>query len=297
VQAELGGQGRGSLAVDVDDERTVVFVNERYAGVGDVKVTDLYPGRYRVLVQQGDSLGRVHLVGVEPGATATLALSWEFDSSLRTGRTAWLEFPDEAARAEAEARMAVRVARSVGATSVVVLGIRDNRGRRSVVGAVYSADSTRPLRSGAVAVEPAPPAAERLVALGRLLAGDEAAADLVAPLGDLAGASGGPADTAPDGRPLRIWKWVALGGGVAAVAAGATLIAIHERGLMEDGSRNPSARNTRTAGIVSAAAGGLLIGAGVVMLVLDRPGAGSPERSAAVVPVDGGAAFVVAGRF
>ncbi|HLU68456.1 MAG TPA: hypothetical protein VKZ63_19360, partial [Kofleriaceae bacterium] len=138
---------------------------------------------------------------------------------------------------------------------------------------------------------------ERLVALGRLLAGDEAAADLVAPLGDLAGASGGPADTAPDGRPLRIWKWVALGGGVAAVAAGATLIAIHERGLMEDGSRNPSARNTRTAGIVSAAAGGLLIGAGVVMLVLDRPGAGSPERSAAVVPVDGGAAFVVAGRF
>src|SRR5690606_27355415 len=115
VQAELGGQGRGSLAVDVDDERTVVFVNERYAGVGDVKVTDLYPGRDRVLGRQGDSLGRVHLVGVEPGATATLALSWEFDSSLRTGRTAWLEFPDEAARAEAEARMAVRVARSVGA--------------------------------------------------------------------------------------------------------------------------------------------------------------------------------------
>jgi hypothetical protein len=180
VKGELAREGNGAIAVDVDDDRAVVYVNERFVGVGDQTAADLPPGRYRVLDQQADAFGRVHEVEVEAGRTATVNVSWPLDSALGAG--AALVFPDEGARADNEARHAVRVSRALGAQSVVVLGIRDNRGRRSVVGAVYSADSTRPLRSGAVAVEPVVPEAERLAALARLLAGDEAAAGLVAPL-------------------------------------------------------------------------------------------------------------------
>lgn len=299
VQTDLGREGRGTLAVDVDDDRAVVFVNERYAGVGDVTVSDLYPGTYRVFVQQGDELGRVHPIKVESGATATVAVSWALDAALESDRRAALLFADEDARRELEARHAVRVARALGAPSVVVLGIRDNRGRRSVVGAVYTADSTRPLRSGAVAVEPVAPTAARLEALARLLAGDEAAADLVAPLNESSPDGDADADAdADDGgasRPLRVWKWVALGAGVAAVAGGVVLIAIHQPEFMDDGSRNPSARETRTAGIATASAGAAVAALGVYFFIRDRRDA--DDTAVSVAPTSDGAAFVLSGRF
>lgn len=292
VQGELAREGQGSLAVDVDDDRAVVFINERYAGVGDITVKDLYAGRYRVFLQQGEQLGRVHEVDVEPGRAASVSVSWQLDAALRAGPA--LVFADEATRQEQEPRQAVRVARAVGAPSVVVLGIRDNRGRRSVVGAVYSADSTRPLRSGAVAVEPVVPAAERLQALARLLAGDEAAAGLVAPLGEPRPASeddrGGTGD-----RPFRVWKWVALGGGVAVIATGVALIAIDDPPT-DSGSRDPSSRETKVPGIVTAAAGAALSGLGVYLFVRDARDRRS-ARSAAIVPTDSGATFVLSGSF
>lgn len=291
VQGELAREGQGSLAVDVDDDRTVVFINERYAGVGDVTVKDLYAGRYRVFLQQGEQIGRVHEVEVEPGRTASMNVSWQLDAALRAG--AALVFADEAARQDGEARQAVRIARAVGAPTVVVLGIRDNRGRRSVVGAVYSADSSRPLRSGAVAVEPVVPEPERLEALARLLAGDEAAADLVAPLAETHPTGEDDRATAGE-RPFRVWKWVALGGGVAALATGITLIAIDDPA--DEGSRDPTSRETKLPGIISAAAGAALSGVGVYLFIRDardRRGV----REAALVPVQGGAAFVLSGSF
>lgn len=294
VKGELAREGQGSVAIDVDDDKTVVFVNERYAGQGDVTVKDLHAGRYRIFLQQGDELGRVHEVDVEAGRTATVNVSWPLDAVLRSGAS--LVFADEAARADQEARHAVRIARSLGAPSVVVLGIRDNRGRRSVVGAVYSADSTRPLRSGAVAVEPVEPAAERLAALARLLAGDEVAGDLVAPLADSPRSSPEADDEDPGGgRPFRVWKWVALGGGVAALAGGITLIAIHRS--PEDGSRDASSRETRVPGIATAAAGAALTGLGIYLFVKDSRDR-RDERAAAIVPLDsGGAALVLSGSF
>jgi hypothetical protein len=308
VRRDLGRDGKGAIAVDLDDDRTVVFVNERYAGAGDVKVNDLYPGTYRLFLQQGNQLGRIHEVVVEPGATATVNLSWQLDAMLRTDGGAALRFDDDAARRDLEARFAVRLARALGAPSVVVLGIRENRGRRSVVGAFYAADSTRPLRSGAVAVEPVAPGRDRLEALARLLAGDDAAAALVAPLAEEpvvsadAGAQAAPRDRDVGGRPLRIWKWVALGAGVAAMAGGATLLALHEPPPEPGDGRGLSRRDTRTAGIVTGSAGVALTGLGVYFFVRDRRDARAEEARgpdrAALVPLDGGgAALVVGGRF
>lgn len=302
VQGDLAREGRGSLAVDVDDDRAVVFVNERYAGVGDVTVSDLYPGAYRVFVQQGDELGRVHDVKVEAGATANVSVSWALDAALESDGAAALVFADEDARRELEPRHAVRVARALGAPSVVVLGIRDNRGRRSVVGAVYTADSTRPLRSGAVAVEPVAPSASRLEALARLLAGDEVAADLVAPLneesGEAAKDDGGGGGGGGGARPFRAWKWVATGAGALAIAGGVVLIAVHEPEYMDDGSRNPSARATRTAGIITASAGAAVAALGIYFFIRDRSDAAEADTAVSVAPAgDDGAALVLFGSF
>ena len=315
VRQDLSGDGKGSIAVDLDDDRTVVFVNERYAGTGDVAVADLYPGTYRLFLQQGNASGRIHEVVVEPGATTAVNLSWQLDAALRTDGGAALVFDDEAARRDLEARFAVRLARGLGAPSVVVLGIRENRGRRSVVGAFYTADSTRPLRSGAVAVEPVAPGRDRLEALARLLAGDDAAAALVATLSDdgaAAGASpvsGSPGanlgdDRGGGGRPLRTWKWITLGGGLVGIAGGATLIALHKpEPDLGPGDARSYSRNTRTAGIITASAGAVLTGLGVYFFLRDRSDRRETERApgadtAALVPVDGGgAALMVSGSF
>lgn len=304
VRQDLAREGKGSIAVDLDDDRTVLFVNEHYVDAGDAKIRDLYPGTYRLFLQQGNRFGRVHEVVVEAGTTTTVSLSWQLDAVLRTDGTAALVFDDEAARRDLEARFAVRVARALGAPSVVVLGIRMNRGRRSVVGAFYAADSIRPLRSGAVAVEPVVPGVDRFEALARLLAGEDEAAALVSPLADDA-ARRAPAGTVAanrddrdpgDGsRPFKVWKWVTLGAGLGAVAGGATLIALDNAG----GARDRYERDTSTAGIVTASAGALLTGVGIYFFI--RDGGDQDEAgpdSASLVPLDrGGAALVVSGRF
>jgi len=307
VRSDLGRDGVGSISVDLDDDRTVVFVDERYASMGDIVVRDLYPGTYRVFLQQGSRFGRVHEVVVEPGMTTTVSLSWQLDAALLTDGPAALAFDDEAARRELEARFAVRVARALGAPSVVLVGIRMNRGRRSVVGAFYAADSTRPLRSGAVAVEPVAPAAERFQALARLLAGDDEAASLVVPLvddgepavvesrGRRARSRGPVEDRDQDGgdRPFRTWKWLAVGSGLVAIAGGATLVAIDNSG----GARDPNTRETAAAGYATAAGGAILTGLGITFFILDGRDRGGAAHSASLVPLDRGAALVVSGRF
>ncbi|HKE17346.1 MAG TPA: hypothetical protein VKB80_20870, partial [Kofleriaceae bacterium] len=301
VRRDLDREGKGSIAVDLDDDRTVVFIDEHYVNSGDVKIPDLYPGTYRLFLQQGNRFGRVHDVVVEAGSTTAVSLSWQLDAVLHTDGGVALVFDDEAARREMEPRFAVRLARALGAPSVVVLGIRENRGRRSVVGAFYAADSTRPLRSGAVAVEPVVPGVERFEALARLLAGDDEAAALVAPLGDEARKAPVPAaarehrDTG--GRPLMVWKWLTLGVGLGAVAGGVTLYAADNGG----GSRDQFERNTRSTGIAIASAGAALTGLGIYFFFRDhsdRIEAEESAHSAALVPVDGGgAALVLGGRF
>jgi hypothetical protein len=299
VRQDLAREGKGSIAVDLDDDRTVVFVNERYVDAGDARIRDLYPGTYRLFLQQGNRYGRVHDVVVEAGTTTSVSLSWQLDAVLHTDGAAALLFDDEAARRDLEARFAIRVARALGAPSVVVLGIRMNRGRRSVVGAFYAADSMRPLRSGAVAVEPVVPGVDRFEALARLLAGEDEAAALVSPLSD-DGARRAPVaaasrdDRRGGGGPFRVWKWVTLGAGLGAVAGGATLIALDNAG----GARDRYERDTSTAGIVTASAGALLTGVGIYLFFRDSSDREeSGPEAASLIPLDTGAALVVSGRF
>ena len=89
-------------------------------------------------------------------------------------------------------------------------------------------------------------------------------------------------------------KWVALGGGVAAMVAGVTLIAIHEPPFV-DGGANPEVRNTRTAGIVTLVGGAALAGAGVALWTLE--GERGQKTTAGVLVTPGQALVGLGGTF
>lgn len=294
VKAELEQQRSGALRIDVDDDSVVVFLNGKFEVVGDAFLPALPPGRYRVYVQKGTVPGRQHVVDVAGGAEARLAVTWELEAALRSGASSvGFQYGDPADRERLEAGHATLVARALGATGVVVVGIREYEGRRSIVGVFLSVDSGRPARIGALAVEPAEPGADLVRALGRFLAGGEAVPGLIVP---------GDAGARPERearRPYRTWKWVAGVTGVLAVAAGVTLIALDEADHDPDGSLRESSLHTMTGGIVLTAGGAVVLGTSVVLWVLDarRPGPPARVQVGAAPTAGGGFGIVVGGSF
>jgi hypothetical protein len=299
IKRDLEDQGTGTLAIKVDDARSVVFVNERYIGGGSQTVRDLPAGRYRVYVQQGQLGGRLHEVDVQPGSEATINVTWALDSALSTagGRT-WLAFEDESARSEHATGESLRIARAVGARGAVVLGLRAIDGRRHVTGTYIEVDSTQPVRHGVLLADPVEPSEADLRNLGKYLAGDESLADRFRAPAEAGGGDTGPIDSGPrdtGGRPFKTWKWVTLIGGVAAVGTGVTLIAIHKDRII-DGMLQDDYRETRTPGIITAVAGGALLATSVYFWIRDGSDAKKATK-AAILPTRGGGMFAISGRF
>ena len=130
------------------------------------------PGRYRVYVQkESRGVGRTHEVEVTAGATRRLVVSWGLDAALRTTPFVGFAFASEAQRRKSEAPLATAVARAIGASSVVVVGVRPFEGRRALVGTVLSPGTAKPLRSAALALEPVEPGDDKIRGLARFLAG------------------------------------------------------------------------------------------------------------------------------
>ena len=172
VKAELEKQGTGSLEIEVDDPAAVIFLAGRFVGTGTAKVSPLFPGDFEVFVAKATSSGRVHTVRVNPGETARLSVSWALDSALRSGSDdLFVELP-AGATSKQELATAVKLARDLGAKSVVVLGIRQLDDRRAVVG--YSIETGSLTKTfAAVQIEPVEPPPEVLGQLGALLAGQK----------------------------------------------------------------------------------------------------------------------------
>jgi hypothetical protein len=295
ARKDLDWDGKGRLSIEVDDDSTLVFLNERYVGVGNVGLADLYPGVYRVLLQQGRSFGRVHTIRVDPDHMSKLVLSWRLDASLHTeeGR-AMLMFNTDGSRRRLEVPIAVSLARTLDAPSVVVLSVRANAGRRSVVGAVFPSGSTRPVRSGAVAVEPVAPSVQKLDALGRLLAGDQDVAELVTPLADEGQMPPAIQIRTPEfERGIRSrWYadrtgWILTGAGSTAAAIGLVLLVgaadLHDEADAEDRETVRSDLQNRADtrqrwGATAMVAGGIAAVSGIVKLALTPNASGSDLR-------------------
>jgi hypothetical protein len=293
VKAELAQHGRGSLRVEVDDATAVIFLNEQYVGVGSAHKADLFPGRYRVYVQKGSVVGRLHEVDIRPGVEENLVIAWGFEAALHTGKGfVGFRFTDAKDRQTHEAEYATMVARALGASGVVVVTLQPVQGRRAVVGAVLSLDTGRATRTASLALEPVLPDPMQLRGLGRFLAGGEPMAGLIVteekPMQVVT------AQSTPQRRPYRPWKWLTLGTGVATSAVGVGLLVWEPSRYDDDGRLRPQHTDTTLPGLALVGAGAALVGAGAWLWHLDTE---SPQTTARVVPARDGFAVSLAGTF
>ena len=304
VKAELVKQGTGVLDVTVDDPSAVIFYNERFAGTGHARVEGLLAGEYRVFVTKGEQSGRVHAVEVNAGATATLSVSWQLDHALATtwDRT-WLQHPAGVAPQQ-EIAVAARIARRVETKTVILLGIREIEGRRSVTGYVVQVDSLSK-RFASVQIEPVTPDDAQLAKLGAFLAGDKGV--------DLSGILTrelAPDDVYVDEQPAwhaDRWGWGLAGGGVVLTGVAAGFL-ISARGLDNDlnAATNQTTRQElrdragtrRLIGTVLGATGvGLAIAGAVKLALTDGPPTEESSEHAGLNIVVGSHSVAVIGSF
>lgn len=271
AKRELEEQGRGTLVVNVDDDNVVIFINERFAGVGTFRSDALVPGLYRIYLQKGSQPGRVRTVEVAPGKTTDVKLSWELDAALRTNDFAGFVFSNEAARSRLEMDAAVQLAQRIESAGVVLVGIRNVAGRRSIVGKVINLSGKRVERTASLVIDP-PVGAEQIRGLARYLAGETPIPELVLPEAPSPSVETQDVRDEPEipSRPFRIWKWVAPSVGLALVGLGAHWISVHgDSQYGPEGNLLPQRRNTLGQGIAVASIGAVLVGAGIYLWVRD----------------------------
>src|SRR5690606_8952962 len=151
---------------------------------------------------------------------ATLTVDLAFDAAVHSSPV-WtgFQFENAADRETSEANYASALAKSVGGSGVVVVGFDQVRDRPAIVGSLVSLVNGREIRRASLALEPAP-AEERLRALARFLAGEEASPGIDVQLAGepavVASIGGGPPVDQPIATSGRWggWMWIT---GIAAI--------------------------------------------------------------------------------
>lgn len=302
VKDELTRQGQASLEVRTDDPAVVIFIDERFAGTGTVKLDGLLPGRYRVYTEKGRAPGRVRVVEVAPGVAASVSVPWLVDGVIRTiAQRVVIDLHD--LPQGTEWHVALSIGRALGVPRVIILRSRPLDGRAAIVGMSITVESqTRTF--GAVQLEPVAPTRTTLLALASLLAGNKSAA---APGLITTEPSPTIADREPPAVPLTRRRKIALAiGTVALASAGAALgFELSSRSTYDQSTREPN--DARQNALYDSAnrkyqvAQGFAIGAAACALAAGILWwRGTPEAPTPLVGVstDGtGVSFAVAGRF
>ncbi|MBK9069886.1 MAG: hypothetical protein IPL79_02575 [Myxococcales bacterium] len=231
-------QGRGTLHI-IAQAPTQIFINERLVAASGDAIVSLAPGVYRVYTQQGSLPGRLYTVELRASSERTLQIYSGYDQLIHTSPywTGFL-FPDESTRARLEPAAALRFARELGATKMIVLAFTAQKGQPILIGAALDATTQTIVRTASLPLVP-DPAVETLQALAQYLAaggptpgfsGDGSAhfaidADPQVFAGArpaLAAASTTPAVNGPEGARPRSKRWlpyVALGGAATSAVA------------------------------------------------------------------------------
>lgn len=221
VQARLRREGSGRLVVETGDQSAVIFVNESFRGVVRVDLS-LPAGNYRVCIQRGKVVGRVHDVAIERDRESRLVVDSGLDAAVRSESWTGLSVDSDARAIEYGAALG----RAVGVTQVVLLAIRSGGEGPQLVGTVVSVRDRRALRQASLSLSP-PPSEPARAALGRFLSGGDPTDDLEVSIQDgRPGVAEAPAAAEESGRFSPAWKWGIAGGAVAAAGTGIFFFAL-----------------------------------------------------------------------
>lgn len=289
--------GTGTLTVEVDDPRAIVYVNERKLGTGSQQTVALAPGPYRVYVAAPGQRGRLYPVTVTRGKATTVATEPTIDRVVVTG-PAWFGFRFDSgeSRKNDEVKRALRVAQVLAVDSVVIVG--ELADERAVYGLSIEVKTGAVRRRGKATLE-GDGVADGLAALGAYLAGKEANAPITVlkPIDrslDNDNAIAGPAHTK---SPSRIPAWLSAGAAVASFVTGGVMLSL-------DGkcTADPVAPAIECARVYDTSIGGYAaLGAGAVFTVSsiyffarggDKPS--NESRGVAAIPLGGGGLAVYA---
>jgi hypothetical protein len=172
VRKEARSSSSGSLVVRAASPTAAIYINERFAKIGEISRTDLVPGTYRVIAQLGPDFGRAYDVEVKPGGKAELVVDPEFERAVMTGPE-WtgLAFHDRADRERREVEVASRLGGALGELGVIVVGVDLRKERNVAYGALINASTGKEIRRASVVIDTLPPPA-RLQSLARFLIGE-----------------------------------------------------------------------------------------------------------------------------
>jgi hypothetical protein len=147
-------RGRGFLKVTVTEPNAMIFLDDRYRGLGRLSLADVVPGPHSLLVQVPGTEGRQYGLEVRASETAELSIDWQTDSKLHIAAPwAGFRFASEGDR-EREATYARQLAQRWARRSVIVLGPTRINGVPVLLGVVYPvigepSGAFVPLNSGA----------------------------------------------------------------------------------------------------------------------------------------------------
>lgn len=266
ARKELGALGKGSLVVEVDDPSTIFYVNEAGQPHRSLFAAALYPGTYRIFVQDARGQSRRFHATVEPNDVAMLRIQWRRETRFSaSGDHVGFVF-ESAAERTSESAYARHFASLAKADLIVVVGRIRWRKRAAMIGTIYSVESGSAYRVGVVPLADDESRAVRGLATFLLSPSQPApgVTTLAAPPWEAA-----TSDAPPPVLGIQYPLGWALSGG--ALAAGAVLIAIVDD---EHARRGPT-------GYVLVGIG-VAVGVATTLFYLRRGGA--PRAMAAVVP-------------
>ncbi len=312
---EMNQHERGELQIAAG-AGTMIFINERYAGLGSYK-SKLFPGKYRVYTQSGSDAGRVHLVTVPSGGKGTLVVDKFLDATLHTDENfVGYSFANEEQRLANEHKITVALGRALGTKTIIVVGLHKEEGNTYIVATSIATDRNVSGSSARILVpKDSAPSATQLRNLAQYIAGSSPASSSIEVLAkakqiDDEPISGGTTTASKSGATLHkkssgnesgispVWKYVSWTAGAAAIAGGGYLIAINGTGTCDrtGGVQNcPKNFETLPAGIGTVLGGAVLGAAGFYLWGKEAPAKKSINLS--ILPSDGGVHAAVFGRF
>jgi hypothetical protein len=252
-----------------------------------------------VVVIMNKQASRNHVVDVRASAETVVEIDPKLDQSVRTvGFTGFL-FPNQTEREVHEAPYAAKFAKATGASACAVIGIDDVKGRASVVGTLISLQTGRELRRASIPIEP-DPSNDKLRALARFLAGEEAAPGLDVQFANPAerligkhhgGESGGGGVDEHHG-PWGGWRFLTAGAAVGAFVVGGVYLYLDKRCREEPPAGQTCSKVYDTAkwGYIGLGGGAVLAGISIYLFA-------TYDKAPVLAPTQGGATVGFATRF